>query len=335
MPCLKACPQFESDSREREDANAGTRRHLALQALNSTGSIPEPLKAELDEESMEGVEWASEYIEQHKVGNCIWETKIAIAVTVQGETFTIEGTPDARDSGRNLFDLKSRHRDAEGQMAAYALGIMQDDFTTEIQVHVLYAIPMRAVSYTLTDDEAIHIIQDILTPVIDNAPARPCEYCVWCAKSATCEALTSRVEAVRAGREDWSLATYHASDIADPVEMAKALELARAIKQWAASVEYHANTMAKNHGGLPGFETQTKKGRRSISDVAAACQLAGINPDEFVKICSAPIGKVEEVFRKLHGHEYTSKAAANRDLQSKLAPVIEYGAPSISLVKIK
>jgi hypothetical protein len=335
LPILKHCPQFESDNIERDHSDAGTQRHLALRELNETGKPGEHCAA-LDADSMEAVTWANDYINLNSNGPCVWEEKVTNAVTILGVPIDISGTPDARDEQGNVFDLKSRYRDAGGQMAAYADGIMTSEFEDSIKVHVLYTIPEgKPTAYTITADEALDTIWDILMPVIDGAPAQPCDYCNWCSKVTTCEALTSRVEAVRAGRDDWELEQYHSSEIADPAQMSKALTLAKAIKKWAAAVEYHASVMSMKNGGLPGFEQQTRKGKRAINDLSTACQLSQLTPDQFLSVCSAPLGKIKEKYHEVHGGEYVSKAACDRSIVDKLESVIEFGADSISLVKSK
>ena len=335
LPILKHCPQFESDNIERDHSNAGTKRHLALRELNETGKPGEHCAA-LDADSMEAVTWANDYINLNSNGPCVWEEKVTNAVSILGEPIDISGTPDARDGQGNVFDLKSRYRDAGGQMAAYADGIMTSEFEDKIKIHVLYTIPEgKPTAYTITADEAFTTISDILKPVLEGAPAQPCDYCHWCSKVTTCEALTSRVEAVRDGRDDWELEQYHSSEIADPAQMSKALTLAKQLKKWVKSVEYHARAMSMKNGGLPGFEQQTRKGDRAINDLATACQLSGMTPDQFLSVCSAPLGKIKEKYHEVHGAEYVSKAACDRSITAKLESVIEFGADSISLVKSK
>jgi len=333
LPAIAACPQYQADERDNDDTNEGTRRHAVLHHYNLTGEFEIP-EGGLSDESQEAVKWASEYIDMTRSGDPIFESKIAIALNVDGQAVTIEGTPDCRDTDtRNLYDLKWRHRDYRAQLNAYALGIMQDNFTDAIKVHVMFGYDKRAQTWDVTADEAEEELQGIVRRALNNEPANPCDYCAWCAKSATCPALAERVEAVRSGREDWNLANYHASQIDDPAEMAKALELARAIKAWVEAIEYHARRMALQNGGLPGFKVQNRSGKKSITDIAQAVALSGLSPDDFIRICNVSLGDLKKLHHEKLGASYTSKAASDRDCLRKLEPITETGEPVVMLVK--
>jgi len=339
LPAMAECPQFEGDGKESDHAAEGTRRHSLLAAFNTTGKFEneDGSPINLTEESQEAVKWASEYIDNHKVGDGVFEKKIAIALNVEGQTVTIEGTPDCRDGldngPRNLFDLKWRFGNYRPQLAAYALGIMQDAFTEKIKVHILFGYDKKPQTFTLTEDEAEAEIVDIVGRVIREEPANPCEYCGWCGKAASCPALAERVEAVRSGRDDWGLDSYHASEIESPVEMAKALDLARALKKWCEAIEYHAKQMLLKKGSLPGFKLSTRAGKKRITDLAQAVVLSGLDPDEFIKVCSVAFGDLKALHQATFGEDYTSKAAADRDLLKKLEPVIETGSEIHMILK--
>jgi hypothetical protein len=328
LPALAQCGKFESSPFSSDDADMGTLRHRSLNRYNTERTDDQ--WEGLDEESKESIRWASDYINLHTRAKPTWEKGIKIACGPQGDG--INGTPDATDNIANVFDFKWRMRDYEAQMAAYSLGIMQEFWLPEIKTHLLFGEPRKPVVHSFTYQQAEEMVNTIIAEAEACETPTPCDYCNWCKHSATCYALVDRANTVAAGREDWELEQYHSSDITSPDEMAKALHLARALKKWCESVEYHAKEMA-GETGLPGFKVQTKKGRRTVSDIGRACQLAGIAPDDFVKICSAPLGKIETLY--FEGADFTSKAAACRELADKLAPVIERSKDSHSLVKEK
>lgn len=104
------------------------------------------------------------------------------------ETSGIEhkGTADGvAVKGKWLVDLKSGQMyDYSAQMAAYALGLMQEHFEQEWTTHLLFCDQQKMVTQHWTYTSAKETVQAIL----DNVGTAPKEndYCNWCAKSLTC-----------------------------------------------------------------------------------------------------------------------------------------------------
>jgi hypothetical protein len=89
--------------------------------------------------------------------------------------------------GNWLVDLKSGQvYDYTGQMAAYALGLMETHFEQEWTTHLLFCDQQKVVTQHWTYTSAKETVQAIL----DNVGTAPVEndYCNWCAKSLTCPA---------------------------------------------------------------------------------------------------------------------------------------------------
>lgn len=327
LPALEECPCFESGLAS-EFAEAGTDRHTALAALlhNRDSKILELLP---DEEA-EGVKWAVEYILLHANHS---EHPIT---TERGLTLTygdfdekeMPGTPDVT-CHLDLFDLKWRQRDYTAQMCAYVLMQLQAlGIDATITVHILYGAFQKAEVLKIDRETAERTVFPIIARYEDpqKQPA-PCTYCGWCAHKVTCSALNQRAQAVAAGREDWNLETYHASQITNPVEMGKALNLARGLSKWIEAVEHFAKEMAIKQGQqIPGYTLAQKSGKRSCADIAGAFGSLGLTADKFLACCDVRFTKskadpnklgLEEIYAEAKG---ITKAAAKRELKTKLEP---------------
>ena len=134
------------------------------------------------------VVWAARYISK-MAGRRKLHIEKRIVVMRGDEEITF-GTLDAYCKG-HLFDLKTgRQRDYKAQMAAYALGAMQQFGDKKLTCHLVYSKSREVETFDLTYEEASDIVYNIVDSV--NDPTRspwPCEYCAWCGRKDTCTAL--------------------------------------------------------------------------------------------------------------------------------------------------
>lgn len=323
LPALAQCSAFESGSTEWTES--GTDRHAALHAHFAEDDTLLDL---LPEDEQEGVRWAAEYIrlkapmEEHPL---MWETPAQVIL----DDFTeIPGRMDAY-CGREVFDLKWRQRDYSAQMALYALARLQATNAFEVRVHILFAAFKRAEVIIFDHESASKIVEEIVAKTRTNPEPTPCDYCGWCAKKVTCQALNDRAQAVAAGREDWKLAQYHASELANPSEMAKALVLAKHLSKWCEAVEHFAKEMWIKKGlTIPGYELRSKAGKSSCHDILSAFQASGLDHLEFLKCCEIRLETSKEnpdklgLANVLKAKLGISKAAAKRELKKKLKPYL-------------
>jgi hypothetical protein len=250
------------------------------------------------------------------------------------------GTLDL-ECGPHLFDLKSRERDYWPQLAAYALALIQEHGYPEVHCHILFMVPRRYEVRTLTEADCLALIM----PVIENAgrgEANPCDYCGWCAQQLTCPAKLAQVNAVVAGRPDWSLEQYHASQITTADEMGKALALASSLSKWAEAVKHFALEMVVNQGVVPtGYQIKPTKGKAYISDPAAAFQLAGLEQDVFLRCCDVRQNTSKKYPDKMGLADALARrdglplSKAKKQIKEKLSSVITTGKDGIKLVPIK
>jgi hypothetical protein len=321
---LAQCPCWES-SGASDATEAGTDRHAALADLFAGN---DELLTLLEDEQADAVRWAAEYIRLKAplLDEKIWfETKLQI---MDG----MEGTADCM-CGDQLFDLKWRFRDYNAQMAAYALGMfrLRPEFPF-VQVHLLFGESRESRTYRITKEEAEAVVAKVIAyaSMSDKKPT-PCDYCGWCSRQIGCSAYTERAAAVVDGREDWKLEQYHSSQISDPAEMSKALTMAKQLSKWCEAVEFKAKEMAVKDGvTIPGYKLQTRQGNQFVVDIAAAFQLAGLPQDKFLDCCNVVLTKLGETYATFTGQK---KAPGVRELNQKLAAVIDRKPSTVSLVK--
>lgn len=332
LPMLAECPQFVSggDDDVSEYADAGTLRHKALYALLA-GDDDKPLLA-LPEVDRSGVQWAAEQI-RLLAPMSDYPLECEVRDSFVGPNFIeISGTPDVV-CGPYVFDLKWRPRNYDAQMAAYA-GMRFDKGWEKVDVYLLFGATQRKSHLRLDSDGVDEVLLKVINPLLDKAPARPCEYCDWCSKRLTCPARLEQVNALAAGREDWELEQYHASKIETPEEMGKALRLAKHVAKWAESVIYHAREMAVKRGVTPtGYKVTTKQGNRYVSSVTEAYARLGMPQDKFLELCSVSLPKLCDAYRQVHGLD--TAAGAEKEVVRKLGEVIQRAESSVSLTEIK
>ncbi len=326
---LLQCGAFES-APAGADAARGTERHKALAALLASND-PLPLQS-LPDEDREGVEWAVDYVRANMTAGAVpdFERKLSFL----GDDFetVFAGTPDIV-AGPDIFDLKWRWADYSAQMAAYAAMVLQAGEFDQVTVHLLFAESKRAEKIVFTIAAAMDTVRKVLESAKPNATPKPNDFCGWCAKRLTCPAVVERVGAVVRGREDWALSDYHASDLTDEREMAKALTLARLLADWCEAVEHHAKEMVFKQGKqLPGFKIQERRGNRHVVNVRDAFAKAGLPQDDFLAACDVKFSKLVEAAVAVHGMK---KTQAERDMEAKLGETLQRKNPSFSLVKEK
>ena len=342
LPFLAACPCWVSaEDRGEQDKNDGTLRHHAV-AHALAGDRTE-LEA-LDSEDSEKVEWALEYIKTHSPDGHVMLIEQRISVlNDEFEEITV-GTPDV-SCGNQLFDLKWRERNYREQMAAYALGMMQRDGWPEVRCHVLAAWNKKAEVFTLSEDEAFDIINNVIREA-NHYDAKPvaCDYCGWCAKRLTCPALTNPVQQIVDARDDieqlqksqfgiWLASGAHASQLNDAAVAGMVLKIAKRVGEWSEAVEHHCKELAIKQGIIPlGFKLQTRHGNRFISSVVEAFARAGLPQEEFLPICEIKLTALVEKFAAINGMKAKQ---AERTVEEKLGDIVQRKPSTVSLVADK
>ena len=181
LPKLALCGQYEGTAGNSSAASRGT----MLDGVFRDAWVTSELPRELNQEDTAAVSWALSQCIQLGGGADGLTTKES-ECRIQTSGLEHMGTADGvAVKGKWLIDLKSGQvYDYTGQMAAYALGLMETHFEQEWTTHLLFCDQQKMVTQHWTYTSAKETVQAIL----DNVGTAPKEndYCGWCAKSLTC-----------------------------------------------------------------------------------------------------------------------------------------------------
>jgi hypothetical protein len=327
---LAQCPKFQGA--ESEYTSEGKKRHNSFADYfrgdkDAYAKAPEAMKEDL--------EWAIEFVEFKapiKDHTMRVERKLS-AVLPNG--LEIVGTPDLV-CGPYILDLKWRPRDYAAQMAAYAYMVIDEaeqkgENITSTESFLLFGSTNTVRTHKWTKESAWATIQQIITDVESAwAAPTPCEYCGWCALKLKCEALSQQVSIALASNPEWNLPQWHSSEMNTAKELGMALQIARTLKDWCESVEFHAKEKAVKEGIVAeGFKLQQRQGSRAIEDIKAAFGKSNLPQGEFLKACNVKFKSLVEVYAEFHGQK---KAPSERDLEERLQGILFRKSPSTMLV---
>jgi hypothetical protein len=321
FPALSHCPCYKSDPHGSEAADRGTYIHELIELRSRLLQYPDGV----DQDAVNQTEYALQQTEQICIDNGIlpewveYETPLILLDDNFNEiTF---GTADVFAPGV-LIDYKTGEKhDYHAQMAVYALAAMRSTMRDSCRVYLVYTRLQEIDSFSFTREEAESIVNPIVAAV--NNPAKipvPCSYCKWCADRLECPAINKRAVAVAMGREDWELKNYHSSQILNPCEMSKALDLARLLETWCKSVKAKATEMVLSGSDIPGYVLTERSGAREIIDTQAAFVRSELSPEQFITACDIKLTKLEELYQSAHPD--LKKAQAKRELASKLDGIV-------------
>ena len=308
LPKLAACPCYETTGESSPAAQRGTRLDEVFRAVMQGAELPA-----LDAEDAAAVVWATDTLKQLADGNhTITSDELCKVTLPNGMT----GTCDAVVPGKWFHaDLKSGLvRNYREQMAAYALGLMEQYFVDSWTAHLLFCDAQKVITHEFTYAEAQAIVDGIVATV-SNPQKKPsvCEYCSWCAKAETC--------APRMAALDSSLATTDqsfAAVLADPVRLGEFLVKCKVFEKFWDSAKDKAREVLEAGGEVPGWKLQ--KGRTS-KFVGVQNQLGAIGAVPVEKLIEAHGAMSEKKFRELWPKELPFPEAAVESKQSSKALV--------------
>lgn len=332
---LAQCPKWMR-GQPKDYTDAGSERHVALVQIIEEGKPKPEVRVQKDE--LGKITWAAEYIRSRCRGSeHPLHLERRMKLVDQDRNELMSGTPDAT-CGSLLFDLKWRKRDYSAQMAAYAAMMFQEGDWPLVRAHILFADELAVEERTFTKDSALSTVNRIVAKFRDpRAKHNPCYYCNWCGHQLTCPALIDRVSVVAAKiiveEDDWCLEQWDASRIHDPVEMGKALRLARQLKGWCDAVESAAKKLALDCEKVPtGFKLQKRKGGQYITSVSDALDKSEMSSEQFLQACQVRFSNLIKVYAEIKGLS-TTRAAL--DLSTKLGDIVQRKKPTYCLLPEK
>ena len=306
LPKLAACPCYESIPGEAGPAaQRGTRLDEVFRDVMQGAELPA-----LEADDASAIVWASDVLRE-LAGDChvITTDKVCKVTLPNGMT----GTCDAIVPGRWFHaDLKSGMvRNYREQMAAYALGLMEQYFVDSWTAYLLFCDAQKVISFEFTYAEAQAIVDGIVATV-SNPEKKPsvCEYCSWCAKVETC--------APRMAALDSSLATTDqsfAAVLADPVRLGDFLAKCKVFEKFWDSAKEKARETLEAGSEVSGWRLQ--KGRTSkYIPVETQIQFVEYSAISTQKLLEAHGAMSEKKFRELWPKDLPFPEAA---IESKTA----------------
>lgn len=320
-PMWAQCPHFDSKP-AGDDANEGTRQHEQLSRM---------LRGENVENPADGVLYSYEYIVAKCGPGAVIESERKL------ETHDYFGTADAV-CGHLLFDFKSGadEHDYASQLIGYAHALMETEWHSEVECHVVFGRSKTARQFVVVSGEASERADELLERRRnkDQYPQTLGEWCGLCVHAATCPAMLAPTVALAQtkGFAEAIPELAHPSKITDPAIMAQALTLKRFVSEWCDSVQFHASEMAKAGQVIPGYRLQERKSR-DVTNINAAWNALRTIMDEngFISACKLSIPKLAEVYSQDSG---LKEAAARKQVEELLQGLIAESV-SVSLVKEK
>jgi hypothetical protein len=283
----------------------------------TTGELPR----DLNDEDAAAINWA--------LGQCInlgggadglLTADADCRVTTAGLEHT--GTVDGVATKANWsMDLKSGQiYDYQGQMAAYALGLMQMRFEQTWTTHLLFCDQRQVVTHHWTYQTASDMVRGILANV-GTAPVEN-DYCGWCAKSLTCGARVKSmtgamvpVQSQLTPDNDGFLALLN-----DPERLGRFLAQCSTLEDFRDAAKAKARELLESGQSVPGWRLQKPRASAYVeADVVARAVEEGIiGAGDAIRAGGSLSGKKAEALWSAAGHELPAHVVQQKVGQAPL-----------------
>ena len=318
LPKLALCGQYEGAPGTSPAAERGTKLDAAFRHAWTTGEFP---NWDLPEEDADAVRWA--------INQCIRLGGGADGLTTEEDKcriltggFEHRGTADGvAVRGRWLVDLKSGQiYDYRAQMAAYALGLMQQHFEQEWTTHLLFCDQRQTVVHRWTYASASELVRTVLanvgTPPVEN------DYCGWCAKSLTCGA---RVKSMTGALVPVQSKLTPDNDgflflLNDPERLGRFLAQCSTLEDFRDAAKAKARELLEGGHSVPGWRLQKPRASAFVdADVVARAVEEGIiGAGDAIRAGGSLSGKKAEALWSAAGHELPAHVVQQKIGQAPL-----------------
>jgi hypothetical protein len=304
LPKLALCGQYEGTAGNSSAASRGTMLDEHFRHAWTTSEFP---NHDLSEEDAQAVRWA--------LNQCLLLGGCRDGLTTQESECKIQtsglehmGTADGiAAKGKWLIDLKSGQvYDYTGQMAAYALGLMETHFEQEWTTHLLFCDQQKMVTQHWTYTSAKETVQRIL----DNVGTAPVEndYCGWCAKSLTCPARVASKDSALvtvAGMAPTVQDEAFLSLLNDPDRLGQFLAACQTLEDFRDAAKEKAHGLLEAGVKVPGWRLQKPRVTEFVSAeyVAKAVEEGLIGAGDAINALGSLSAKKAEQLWSVSGHE--------------------------------
>lgn len=272
------CPGFESDQTgDMTAADEGTVMHLAYETGDLSGLSPE--HAELMRGPLLRIaELEAGADEVHK------ELRLSI---VGGMTYGTADRVIIKGTHAYLVDLKTGwgyidSPEYNRQSHAYTAGVFEL-FPHVQTVEAIFDIPKRdeVIRHTWSRakdfDYLSAVLRSIITKIENHTDEDLCpteEGCFYCARrGGRCAAMNKKTMVLAkryAPLEIVETDEFHSSNVTDPSQMARLMDVARVVEKFAESVKKHACDLARQGVPIPGYSLRERDGLRKITHPVGA-----------------------------------------------------------------
>lgn len=265
LPKLAVCACYAPNP----DAGPAAARGSALDGLFRSRMQGIPDQAEMfyqpTDEDLAAIEWAVSMVRALAGGSPVITAENECRVSIPG--FENGGTADALIPEKLAHaDLKTgQKRNYLEQMAAYALGLMEQHFASEWTAYLLFCDQKEIVTLRFTFDEAKKTVEAVVTGYHDPAKTpSPCEYCGWCAKAETCPARLSLANTALATLD--SGFNFEAV-LADNDKLGKFLTACGVLDDFREKAEEIAKDRLNAGAEIPGWKLITRRGPEFVDNI--------------------------------------------------------------------
>jgi hypothetical protein len=296
LPKLALCGQYEGTSGAVSEAAArGTKLDEAFRYAWTHSEFPD---WELSEEDAQAVRWT---INECLKLNGIRDGMVTTEMHCRNKTSLMEhvGTSDGvAVKGRWHMDLKSGQiYDYRPQMAAYALGFMEEHFEVEWTAHLLFCDQKRVVTHHFTYDSAKEIVSGVLRN-IGTAPKEN-EYCGWCSKSLTCPARVASKDQALAIAGTYNPTVQDVGFLAllnDPERLGKFLAACSTLEDFRDAAKAKARELLEAGQQVPGWKLQKPRASAYVDGevIAQAVEKGLIGAGDAIRALGNLSGKKAE-----------------------------------------
>jgi len=189
------------------------------------------------------------------------------ACRVQTAGLEHTGTVDGIAARANWsMDLKSGQiYDYQGQMAAYALGLMQMRFEQTWTTHLLFCDQRKLVTHEWTYKSASDMVRGILANV--GTPPKENDYCGWCAKSLTCPARVASKDSALVTVAGLAPTVQDEGFLAllnDPIQLGKFLTACSTLEDFRDAAKAKARELLESDVRVHGWRLQKPRASEYI-----------------------------------------------------------------------
>jgi hypothetical protein len=305
LPKLALCGQYEGTSGGTSEAAArGTKLDTAFRHAWEHGEFPD---WELSEEDAQAIRWT---INQCLIigNNNAWLKTREEDCRNKNSLMDHVGTADGVSVKQRFhIDLKSGQiYNYEAQMAAYALGFMEENFEVEWTAHLLFCDQRKVVTHRFTYDSARETVAGVLRN-IGTAPVEN-DYCGWCAKSLTCPARVASKDSALVTVAGLAPTVQDEAFLAllnDPDRLGEFLAACSTLEDFRDAAKEKAHGLLEAGIKVPGWRLQKPRATEFVGAeyVAKAVEEGLIGAGDAINALGSLSAKKAEQLWSVSGHE--------------------------------